>query len=111
MSYNLSEAFKALGHPHRLAIVRRLIEQSLACDAGSKESCGLDPSCCDFGELVEELDVSKSTVSHHLKELHYAGLIERTREGRRLYCRINRERLEELRSFLTGRPEAAGVSS
>lgn len=111
MRNNLSEAFKALGHPHRLVIVRRLIDQSLSCRADSEESCGLDPACCDFGELAEELEVSKSTVSHHLKELYHAGLIERQREGRRLYCRINRERVEQLRAFLKGRPGAAGTVS
>ena len=101
---HLSEAFRALGHPHRIAIVRRLIEQSLSCDADSEENCDLDPACCDFGELAEALDVSKSTVSHHLKELYNAGLIERIRRGRRLHCRINQERVEQLQAFLSGRP-------
>lgn len=107
MKDHLSEAFKALGHPHRLTIVRRLIDQSLSCDADSEENCGLDPACCDFGELAEELEVSKSTVSHHLKELYHAGLIDRTRDGRRVYCRINRERVEQLRAFLRGSAAAA----
>lgn len=97
---DLSEAFKALGHPHRLALVRRLIDQAMTCDAPSEEACALDPACCDFDELAGEIGVGKSTVSHHLKVLRQAGLVEREQEGRRVFCRINRDGLEELRSFL-----------
>ena len=98
---DLSEAFKALGHPHRLALVRRLLDQALACDAPSGEACDLDPACCDFGTLADEIGVGPPTVSHHLKVLRQADLIERTRDGRRVYCRINEARIAELRSFLT----------
>lgn len=97
---DLSQAFKALGHPHRLALVRRLIEQVMTCDVSSDEACSLDPACCDFAELAEEIGVGKPTVSHHLKVLRQADLIERVQEGRRVHCRINADRLEELRSFL-----------
>lgn len=98
----LSQAFKALGHPHRLAIVKRLIDRAIACDATDPSRCTFDPACCGFGEIVEELGVSKATVSHHLKELARAGLIERIRKGRRVYCRVREARLAELRDFLSG---------
>ena len=100
MPDDLSTAFKALGHPHRLAIVRRLIDEALACEAPSAEACQLDSACCDFATLASELGVGKSTVSHHLKQLAHAGLIERFRDGRRVYGRVNEKRLEELRRFL-----------
>lgn len=96
----LSDAFKALGHPHRLALVRRLIDQAMTCSAPSGEACDLDPACCDFAELADEIGVGKPTVSHHLKVLRQAGLIERLQEGRRVHCRINEDRLSELRAFL-----------
>lgn len=95
---NLSQAFKALGHPHRLAIVRRLIDAAIACE--EPETCTLDAACCGFGDIVEELGISKATVSHHVKELARAGLIQRYREGRRVYVRVDVERLAELRDFL-----------
>lgn len=108
MPDDLSAAFKALGHPHRLAIVRRLLDEALACEAPTADCCELDPACCDFSALAEDLEVGKPTVSHHLKALQQAGLIERLRDGRRVYCRINEERLEELREFLvTSSPPAA----
>lgn len=97
---DLSQAFKALGHPHRLVLVRRLIEQAITCEPSSDEACSMDPACCDFGELATEIGVGKPTVSHHLKVLRQAGLIERVREGRRVHCRVNTDRLAELRSFL-----------
>lgn len=96
----LSEAFKALGHPHRLALVRRLIDQAMSCDPPPGTSCEMDAACCDFAELAEEIGVGKPTVSHHLKVLNQAGLIERLRDGRRVHCRINEDRLSELREFL-----------
>lgn len=110
MPDDLSLAFKALGHPHRLALVRRLIDEALGCDAPSAEACSLDPACCDFATLTEELGIGKSTVSHHLKELDRADLIERYREGRRLYCRVNEERLAQLRQFLALDPRAKAAS-
>lgn len=107
MPDDLSAAFKALGHPHRLAIVRRLLDEALACEAPSAQSCEFDAACCDFSALADDLDVGKPTVSHHLKALRQAGLIERLRDGRRVYCRINEERLEELRAFLATSSEPA----
>lgn len=108
---DLSEAFKALGHPHRLALVRRLIDQAVSCEASPEDPCTLDPACCDFGELAEEIGVGKPTVSHHLKVLRQAGLIERIQEGRRVHCCINEDRLAELRSFLAIDANSAAVGT
>lgn len=107
---DISRAFKALGHPHRLAVIERLLQRSLACCASERpDDCSLDPTCCNFGDLAREMNVSQGTVSHHLKELERAGLIERMRKGRRVYVRANRQRIEQLRDFLNAqrRPTAA----
>lgn len=62
---------KALSHPARVAILKLLIK---------KQSC-----IC--GDIVEELPLSQSTVSQHLKELKEAGLIKGDIEGTRVcYC-------------------------
>ncbi|HMO31812.1 MAG TPA: metalloregulator ArsR/SmtB family transcription factor [Lacibacter sp.] len=67
----LARYAKALGHPARVAILRLLLQ---------KQSC-----VC--GDLVEELPLSQSTVSQHLKELKEAGLIQGEIEGPRVcYC-------------------------
>jgi ArsR family transcriptional regulator len=62
---------KALSHPARVAILHLLIQ---------KQSC-----IC--GDIVDELPLSQSTVSQHLKELKAAGLIKGDIEGARVcYC-------------------------
>ncbi len=62
---------KALSHPARIAILKLLLK---------KESC-----IC--GDIVNELPLSQSTVSQHLKELKEAGLIKGDIEGAKVcYC-------------------------
>ena len=97
---DLSQAFKALGHPHRLALVRLLIDQAITCESSPEAADDPAASCCDFAELADEIGVGKSTVSHHLKVLRQAGLIEREQDGRQVRCHVNADRLDELRSFL-----------
>ena len=96
-------SFRALGHPHRLAIIRLLRERALACcNARRPEDCTLDPASCNVGEIVTHLGIPAPTASHHLKELVAAGLIDRARSGRVLFCRVNEARLAALRDTLTG---------
>ena len=62
---------KALGHPARIAILQLLLK---------KQNC-----IC--GDIVEELPLSQSTVSQHLKELKEAGLIKGDIDGVKIcYC-------------------------
>jgi ArsR family transcriptional regulator len=61
----------ALGHPHRIAILRFLMANSR----------------CMCGNIVDELPISQSTVSQHLKKLKEAGWITGDVEGpRTCYC-------------------------
>jgi DNA-binding transcriptional ArsR family regulator len=62
---------KALGHPARIAILQFLIKTR----------------SCVCGDIVDELPLSQSTVSQHLKELKNAGLIKGDIEGLSIcYC-------------------------
>ncbi|MGZ3838583.1 MAG: ArsR/SmtB family transcription factor [Flavisolibacter sp.] len=71
MENKLAKYAKALGHPARIAILQLL--------AGK--------SACQCGDIVEELPLSQSTVSQHLKELKATGLIKGEIEGARVcYC-------------------------
>ena len=79
----LSAQFKALGDPTRLAIVNQL--------AGSGERC-----VCNF----EPLGLSQGTVSHHLKALLNAGLVERDQRGSWAYYRVVPEALSSVRGLL-----------
>ena len=62
---SLAKYAKALSHPARIAILNLLLK---------KQSC-----IC--GDIVDELPISQSTVSQHLKELKDAGLIKGEIEG------------------------------
>jgi DNA-binding transcriptional ArsR family regulator len=62
---------KALAHPARVAILNLLIKKKT----------------CICGDIVDELPLSQSTVSQHLKELKEAGLIKGDIEGAKVcYC-------------------------
>lgn len=90
--------FKALGHPHRLEIFRRL---ATCCVPGT--ACAGDEAArrC-VSELSTELAIVPSTVSHHLKELTQAGLIATERCGREIRCWVEPDVLRELAGFFTG---------
>ena len=62
---------KALGHPARIVILKTLAKKK----------------CCFCGNIVDELPLSQSTVSQHLKELKEAGLIHGNIEAPKIrYC-------------------------
>jgi DNA-binding transcriptional ArsR family regulator len=77
---------KALSHPVRVYILQKLSKMD---------------SCCYSGDLVEELPVGRSTLSQHLKELKYAGLIQGEINPPYIkYC-INRKNWEEAKQLFT----------
>jgi len=59
---------------------------------------------CDF---VEPLGLAQPTVSHHLKRLAEAGLVERERRGAYAFYRLAPGALERLGALLPGAPAAA----
>jgi len=82
----LARLAKALSHPVRIYIIQKLIKMD---------------ACCYSGDLVEELPVGRSTLSQHLKELKYAGLIQGEINPPYIkYC-INREKWEEAKKMIT----------
>ena len=99
----LSRAFRALGHPNRLAIVRALLSRAAACCTDDRaDDCLRDAASCNVSDLTQLVDIAPSTLSHHLKELEDSGVIERARDGRFLYCRVNRETMDRLATVLRG---------
>lgn len=89
-----SAAFKALAHPHRLAIFLRL--------AGCCQRHGCSPEECSrlcVGELGTGLGIGQPTVSHHLKELARAGLIRTCKCGQNTECWVAEKTLDELAQF------------
>src|SRR5437016_662293 len=85
------QLLQAIGHPARLAIVRELV--------GSSEVCACDfTGCCD---------VSQPTVSHHLRILRDAGVIESERRGTSIFYRLvpaAADRLRAIAAEMSGAP-------
>src|ERR687894_753743 len=80
--------FRALADPTRIAIVN--------CLAQAPEAC-----VCD---LTAAVDVSQPTVSHHLRILREAGLVEASRRGTWAFYRLRTPALARLRVALFRRP-------
>ena len=96
----LARQFKALSNPHRLRIFNLL---SGCCEPGHQCNTEDVLSCC-VGDLDQQLDIASSTLSHHLRELHHANLIEMQRHGKQIYCSVNPETLTQLKLFFGSAP-------
>ena len=79
---------KAIGDPVRLRLL------SLVASHADGEAC-----VCD---LNDAFDLSQPTISHHLKLLHGAGLLDREKRGVWVYYRINKGALGDLVTLLGG---------
>jgi ArsR family transcriptional regulator, arsenate/arsenite/antimonite-responsive transcriptional repressor len=85
----LAEVFRALSDPVRLRIL------SLIATAEGREVCACD--------LVAVAGRSQPTVSHHLKVLREAGLVESEKRGAWVWYRAVPARLDQLRGALDTR--------
>ena len=75
---------KALAHPARVAIIQMLLKKQT----------------CVCGDIVDEIPLSQSTVSQHLKELKNAGLIKGEIEGvKTCYC-IDEKEWQQAKQYL-----------
>jgi ArsR family transcriptional regulator len=79
---------KALADPVRLRLV------SLVASHADGEAC-----VCD---LNDAFDLSQPTISHHLKLLHEAGILDREKRGVWVYYRVNARALSDLATMLGG---------
>jgi ArsR family transcriptional regulator len=86
--------FKALADPHRFVLLQQI----------AKAECPL--SC---SQALSTLSISAATLSHHVKELETAGLIDISREGKFAYLALRPGVLEAVAASLSAL-ELAGVS-
>jgi ArsR family transcriptional regulator len=83
----LAPAFKALGDPVRLQLT------SMIASASGGEAC-----VCD---LTPAFELSGPTISHHLKTLREAGLVDAERRGTWVYYRARPGLMRQLAALLT----------
>lgn len=80
----LDEVFTALADPTRRAILARLAEGDAY-----------------VGELAAPHDMSFAAISRHVQVLEQAGLMHRTKQGRKIRCRLNAAPFDEAMGWLT----------
>ena len=88
-----SKCFHALANDNRLAIFEFLRQNEQVCVEPEEGNT--------FGDIAQQFDLALSTVSHHLRVLHEAGLVTCKRQGQFTYCAINWDTVNDLREFLT----------
>ena len=99
---SLALACKALGDPTRLKILRALSqchsEVEVDADGTARELIGQTAGevCC----IVTGDSKINSHISHHLKELRNAGLINMQKKGRSVICSLNVAKISFLREFM-----------
>ena len=85
----IADLAKAIAHPARVSILLYLIKKN----------------SCVCGDIVDELPLSQSTVSQHLKELKRVGILQGEIEGTKTcYC-INAEVWMEMGDLFSGLTE------
>jgi ArsR family transcriptional regulator len=89
----LAKVFKALCDPNRLLIIDKL---------QSGELC----AC----QILDDLNISQSTLSHHMKNLCESGVVNCRREGKWMFYSLNKKGCEAAYSLLTGIMEAPAQS-
>lgn len=82
-----AQAFAALGSEQRISVLRVLVR------AG--------PDGLPMGELGKRTGIGASTLTHHLRFLTQAGLVQQSRQGRSIICAAaSFETVERLATFL-----------
>jgi ArsR family transcriptional regulator len=76
---------KALGDPHRLNILQHITKKG---------------GCAQCSEIHEIIDLAQPSVSHHMKILIEAGLVEAEKEGRHFKYTLNANALDGYLKFL-----------
>ncbi len=102
---NYARIFKALSNEQRLNIFLMIYKNCCGLEGNipldSQSCCGITGSVeRAFSKVCDCMKLSRSTISHHFKELQNAGLIACEREGQTFRCRVNEEAVEAIKKFL-----------
>jgi DNA-binding transcriptional ArsR family regulator len=93
-SKKLSRAFKALSNPNRLQIYLEVLAHKQSGIAAPEAGCGI-------ADIIAKLSVGAPTVSHHVKELVDAGLVDVEKNGKFVTCHLNPTMQAKLAAFFS----------
>jgi ArsR family transcriptional regulator len=91
---NMAKVFKALGSEQRLNLFKMIYYWEKTMDVNM--CCGVEKA---FSKACDCMNLSRSTISHHLKELQNANLLVCERKGQMLSCQVNKELLNDIKIF------------
>ncbi|SEH03471.1 ArsR family transcriptional regulator [Nonomuraea solani] len=91
---DLAEMFRALGDPVRLELLSMIVAYG-------------EPCVCD---LTKAFELAAPTISHHLKVLRKAGLVESRRQGTWIHYKAVAARLADLSMLLDRQAETAALA-
>ena len=103
---DFADMFAAMGAEQRLQIMRLLLSAH--------------PNGMVVGDILAELQIAPSTLSHHLEKLKHEGLVSVRRDAKFLWYTANTETLEDLITFLYSeccsrskaiKPDVDGISA
>jgi ArsR family transcriptional regulator len=83
---DFADMFAAMGAEQRLQIMRLLLSAH--------------PNGMVVGDILAELQIAPTTLSHHLEKLKHEGLVSVRRDAKFLWYTANTETLEDLITFL-----------
>lgn len=83
MEVDLNSLFKALNDPTRREILELLKEKDLTA-----------------GEIADQFNISKPSISHHLDLLRQAGLVTSAKEGQFIYYSLNTTVMDEMLKWI-----------
>ncbi|MBI5664452.1 MAG: winged helix-turn-helix transcriptional regulator [Nitrospirae bacterium] len=105
-----AKIFKALSNEQRLKIFMMIYKNCCTPEGtkvGSEFRFKEESACCvkgsldkAFTKICDCMNLSRSTISHHFKELQSAGLIACERDGQIYRCKINEEVVDSIKDFL-----------
>jgi DNA-binding transcriptional ArsR family regulator len=81
----LNEAFKALADPTRRQILKLLRDRNMTA-----------------GEIADQFQISKPSISHHLNLLKQAGLVSDERQGQNMVYSLHTTVMEDVLSWMFG---------
>lgn len=102
---NYAKIFKALSNEQRLTIFMMIYKNCCGLEGqiplDKKSYPGVKGSIEGaFSKVCDCINLSRSTISHHFKELQNAGLIICEREGQTFRCSVNKEAVNAIKKFL-----------